>query len=130
MALQAIKTSPILSSDNTRYALEQSKSKSNDDYDNIDALPKFQPKLQRQATSNWKDYHRDLADGGFRGAIFGFSDGLATNLCLVIGVQVALSVNSPYHIIMTGIAGLLAGGMLTVDTMYTLLLDCPISVHS
>eukprot|EP01083_Nonionella_stella_P052259 138717_1 len=60
-------------------------------------------------SSTFQDFHRDLGDGGFRGAIFGFSDGLATNLCLVIGVQVSLNISSTYHIIMTGIAGLLAG---------------------
>ncbi len=30
----------------------------------------------------------------------------------MIGVQVSLDVQDPYHIIMTGVAGLLAGGIL------------------
>ena len=116
MALQAIKTSPILAPDNTRYALEQSQSKSQDSTNlniNNNDIDGSQLSKRNNISTNFKDFHRDLADGGFRGAIFGFSDGLATNLCLVIGVQVALDVGSPYHIIMTGVAGLLAGGIIS-----------------
>eukprot|EP01084_Bolivina_argentea_P069728 126818_1 len=65
--------------------------------------------LRTISPQKFEDFHRDLSDGGFRGAIFGFSDGLATNLCLCIGVQFALGITSPYHIIMTGVAGLFAG---------------------
>ena len=123
MALQSIKTSPEFNSnnDNTRYALERivnNDDQDNDDIsdDDVDGLAPLNPSspskersLSGKSHSAFTDYHRDLGDGGFRGAIFGFSDGLATNVCLVIGVQVALGVTSAYHIIMTGIAGLLAG---------------------
>eukprot|EP01083_Nonionella_stella_P244231 850284_1 len=102
MALQSIKTSPVFtSSDNTRIMMERRNSKT----------PPIPPvmKMGERTLSKFDDFHRDLSDGGFRGAIFGFSDGLGTNLCLVVGVQVALGVSSPHHIILTGIAGLLAG---------------------
>jgi len=56
----------------------------------------------------WVDEHRDFGDGGYRAAVFGFSDGLVTNLCLILGVQFALTTENP-PLIETGFAGLLAG---------------------
>ena len=62
-----------------------------------------------------------FGDGGFRAAIFGLSDGLATNLCLIIGIQFAimnddnqqqLDHNKIYdEIIRTGIAGIFGGAV-------------------
>lgn len=56
----------------------------------------------------WETEHINLADGGFRAAVFGFNDGLVTNLCLVTGLHIA-SPGAP--IFVTGIAGLLAGAV-------------------
>lgn len=56
----------------------------------------------------WEEEHINLGDGGFRAAIFGFNDGLVTNLCLVAGLSV-VSQDAP--IIQTGVAGLLAGAV-------------------
>jgi VIT1/CCC1 family predicted Fe2+/Mn2+ transporter len=52
-------------------------------------------------------HHRDIRGGGARAAIFGISDGLVTNVSLVLGVAGA----SPGGTIvrLTGIAGLVAG---------------------
>jgi VIT1/CCC1 family predicted Fe2+/Mn2+ transporter len=52
-------------------------------------------------------HHRDIAGGGARAAIFGVSDGLVTNVALVLGVAGA----SPGGAIvrLTGVAGLVAG---------------------
>jgi len=56
----------------------------------------------------WEKEHINMGDGGFRAAVFGFNDGLVTNLCLVTGLVVA-SDKAP--IIETGVAGLLAGSV-------------------
>ena len=60
-----------------------------------------------------------IGDGGFRAAIFGLSDGLATNLCLITGIQFAimndeqqLNYGDIYdEIIRTGIAGIFGGAV-------------------
>lgn len=57
--------------------------------------------------SPWEEEH--LAnDGGLRAAIFGFNDGLVTNLCLVTGLHIA---NPDLPVLVTGVAGLLAGAI-------------------
>jgi len=51
---------------------------------------------------------------GLRAAIFGLSDGLATNLCLILGVQFALDGDvdlSNAQIITSGVAGLFGGAI-------------------
>ena len=52
-------------------------------------------------------------DGSFKAAVFGFSDGLTTNINLVIGVYCALAGNGAQNVhqlvVMTGMAGLFAG---------------------
>jgi vacuolar iron transporter family protein len=52
-------------------------------------------------------HHRDIQSGGARAAIFGVSDGLVTNVSLILGVagaQVSASI-----VRLTGVAGLVAG---------------------
>jgi len=56
----------------------------------------------------WEKEHINMGDGGLRAAVFGFNDGLVTNLCLVTGLVMA-DANAP--IIATGIAGILAGAV-------------------
>src|SRR5437762_12671435 len=52
--------------------------------------------------------HRDVSGGWLRPAVFGAMDGLVTNVSLIAGVGGA-SVSS-HFIILTGLAGLAAGG--------------------
>lgn len=47
--------------------------------------------------------------GGFRAAVFGMNDGLVSNLALVLGVGAAGM--PPHAVLLTGIAGLLAGAL-------------------
>jgi len=56
-----------------------------------------------------QDEHWDVGDGGLRAIVFGFSDGLVTNLCLILGVDFGAGNVEHRTIILTGIAGLLAG---------------------
>jgi len=51
--------------------------------------------------------HRSSSNGGLRAAVFGVNDGLVSIACLLFGVAGAASSNST--ILLTGIAGLLAG---------------------
>ncbi len=52
-------------------------------------------------------YHRDLSGGGFRAAVFGMSDGLVTNVSLILGVAGAHP-GGPF-VRLAGVAGLVAG---------------------
>ncbi len=52
-------------------------------------------------------HHRDIAGGGARAAIFGVSDGLVTNVALVIGIAGANPGGS--FVRLAGVAGLVAG---------------------
>jgi VIT1/CCC1 family predicted Fe2+/Mn2+ transporter len=52
-------------------------------------------------------HHRDLAGGGARAAVFGISDGLVTNVSLVLGIAGANPGGSIVRL--AGIAGLVAG---------------------
>jgi vacuolar iron transporter family protein len=51
--------------------------------------------------------HRGLGGGTLRAAVFGVNDGLVSNTCLVMGVAGAAA--APNIILLTGVAGLLAG---------------------
>lgn len=55
------------------------------------------------------DQHRQIANGWFRAAVFGVSDGLVTNASLILGFAGA----SPGHSVvrLAGLAGLFAGGL-------------------
>ncbi len=52
-------------------------------------------------------HHRDLHSGGLRAAVFGISDGLVTNVALIVGVAGAHPGAGVVRL--TGIAGLVAG---------------------
>jgi len=51
--------------------------------------------------------HRDLGGGGARAAVFGFSDGLVTNVSLILGVAAAHPGGT--FVRLAGVAGLVAG---------------------
>ncbi|HVB19616.1 MAG TPA: VIT1/CCC1 transporter family protein [Acidimicrobiales bacterium] len=54
-----------------------------------------------------EEHHRQISDGGFRASLFGLSDGLVTNISLMLGFAGA----SPGHSVvrLAGLAGLVAG---------------------
>lgn len=52
-------------------------------------------------------HHRDIQSGGARAAVFGISDGLVTNVSLILGVAGAHPAASVVRL--TGLAGLVAG---------------------
>lgn len=51
--------------------------------------------------------HRDVTGGTARAAVFGVSDGLVSNVALILGVAAAASERS--NVLVAGVAGLLAG---------------------
>ncbi|MFK8023577.1 MAG: VIT1/CCC1 transporter family protein [Ilumatobacter sp.] len=51
--------------------------------------------------------HRDVSGGTARAAVFGVSDGLVSNVALILGVAAAASERS--NVLVAGVAGLLAG---------------------
>ncbi len=51
--------------------------------------------------------HRDVSGGAARAAVFGISDGLVSNVALVLGVAAAMATRS--NVLVAGVAGLLAG---------------------
>ncbi|MCL4433793.1 MAG: VIT1/CCC1 transporter family protein [Actinobacteria bacterium] len=54
-----------------------------------------------------KEWHRTVKDGGARAAVFGISDGLVTNVSLIVGMVGAHPVASIIRL--AGLAGLVAG---------------------
>ena len=54
-------------------------------------------------------YHRDVQDGTARAAVFGISDGLVSNVSLILGIAGAST--DPSIIRVAGISGLLAGAV-------------------
>ncbi len=53
--------------------------------------------------------HRDVSDGWLRPAVFGAMDGLVTNVSLIAGVGAGAGGGAKGMIVLTGIAGLVAG---------------------
>jgi len=53
--------------------------------------------------------HRDVNGGWLRPAVFGAMDGLVTNVSLIAGIAAAAGVTHTHVVVVTGIAGLLAG---------------------
>src|SRR5688500_18344038 len=54
-------------------------------------------------------HHRDVSGGSARAAVFGVSDGLVTNVSLILGVAGAVADSSPGFVRLAGLAGLVAG---------------------
>ena len=52
--------------------------------------------------------HRDVSGGAVRAAIFGISDGLVSNVALILGVAAASS-SGQDPVVIAGVSGLLAG---------------------
>ena len=60
-----------------------------------------------QRAPHEKSHHRDLQGGAARAAVFGISDGLLTNISLILGVAGANPL--PSVVLLAGLAGLVAG---------------------
>jgi VIT1/CCC1 family predicted Fe2+/Mn2+ transporter/rubrerythrin len=75
------------------------------DRDGVDAAQRARTPAEIGAGEHW---HRSSGSGTIRAVIFGVSDGLVSNLSLVMGVVGAAS-SQPTFILLAGIAGLLAG---------------------
>lgn len=60
-----------------------------------------------QKAESGEHHHRDVQSGGARAAVFGISDGLVTNVSLILGVAGANP--APGVVRLTGLAGLVAG---------------------
>ncbi len=60
------------------------------------------------AHSHMVHRHRDVAGGAARAAVFGVSDGLVSNVALILGVAAAGPESG--RVIVAGTAGLLGGG--------------------
>src|ERR1700726_1250069 len=58
-------------------------------------------------TPHERTHHRDLQGGAARAAVFGISDGLLTNISLILGVAGASP--PPAVVLLAGLAGLVAG---------------------
>src|SRR5438045_6941089 len=54
-------------------------------------------------------HHRDVAGGAARAAVFGVSDGLVSNVSLILGVAGAVADSNPGIVRLAGMAGLVAG---------------------
>jgi VIT1/CCC1 family predicted Fe2+/Mn2+ transporter len=76
-----------------------------------------QPSEARSAIAVRERWHRAGRGGALRAAIFGMNDGLVSNLSLVLGV--AGAVHEPSTVLVTGLAGLLAGASSMAVGEYT-----------
>src|SRR5215207_161597 len=61
--------------------------------------------------------HADVSGGALRASVFGAMDGLVTNIALVAGVGAAGA--APRYIVLTGLAGLVAGAFSMAMGEYT-----------
>src|ERR671910_3437168 len=61
--------------------------------------------------------HADVSGGALRASVFGAMDGLVTNIALVAGVGAAGA--PPRYIVVTGLAGLVAGAFSMAMGEYT-----------
>jgi len=55
-----------------------------------------------------ENLHADVTNSGLRPMVFGFSDGLVTNMCLILGVFASGDIHHKV-VVLAGIAGMLAG---------------------
>jgi VIT1/CCC1 family predicted Fe2+/Mn2+ transporter len=62
-----------------------------------------------RSVPGWEHRHRDVSGGWLRPTVFGAMDGLVTNASLILGV--GGEGLSPHAIVLTGLAGLVAGSL-------------------
>jgi VIT1/CCC1 family predicted Fe2+/Mn2+ transporter len=68
-----------------------------------------EPRVDHRSAPPDPDHHRDIQGGGARAAVFGVSDGLVSNLGLILGVAGADP--APGVVRLAGLAGLVAGAI-------------------
>src|SRR5437763_5434200 len=61
------------------------------------------------AESGVEHHHRDVQGGAARAAVFGISDGLTTNVSLILGVAGAAATTGSQFVRLAGLAGLIGG---------------------
>lgn len=71
------------------------------------ATPGAAPHTMPRSVGDFAGEHRAAGAGSLRAAVFGASDGLVSNTCLILGMAGASP--EPRTVILTGVAGLLAG---------------------
>src|SRR5436305_11513596 len=72
--------------------------------------PVHQPPPRRAGDQLVDDHHhRDVEGGAARAAVFGVSDGLVSNVSLILGVAGAVASTNPGFVRLAGLAGLVAG---------------------
>src|SRR4051795_10557080 len=72
--------------------------------------PVHQPAPRRAGEQLVDDHHhRDVQGGAARAAVFGVSDGLVSNVSLILGVAGAVATTDPGIVRLAGVAGLVAG---------------------
>jgi VIT1/CCC1 family predicted Fe2+/Mn2+ transporter len=81
------------------------------------AKPKADRKTGKQSRPHHGHTHRDVSGGWLRPAVFGAMDGLVSNVSLIAGV--GGSGASTHTIILTGMAGLVAGAFSMATGEYT-----------
>eukprot|EP00472_Partenskyella_glossopodia_P008154 CAMPEP_0197530584 /NCGR_PEP_ID=MMETSP1318-20131121/32306_1 /TAXON_ID=552666 /ORGANISM="Partenskyella glossopodia, Strain RCC365" /LENGTH=215 /DNA_ID=CAMNT_0043086477 /DNA_START=74 /DNA_END=718 /DNA_ORIENTATION=- len=71
--------------------------------------------VRKRSKEPWVTEHIRVDDGGLRAAVFGFSDGVVSNVCLILGVYISIredakdAIEQTKSVVVTGLAGLLAG---------------------
>jgi len=85
-------------------------------FQNEEKAPLLEPRAESHSHGDLTSFenaeceHINVGDSGLRPMVFGFSDGLVTNLCLILGVYMATGDVRHRVIVLTGFAGMLAGG--------------------
>ncbi|MHB8669580.1 MAG: VIT1/CCC1 transporter family protein [Acidimicrobiales bacterium] len=67
--------------------------------------------MSRHAVERPESHHRDIQGGAARAAVFGVSDGLVTNVSLILGIAGARIHTGPGVVRLAGLAGLIAGSV-------------------
>ena len=73
--------------------------------------------IRKVGTAEVGHTHADVSGGALRASVFGAMDGLVTNIALVAGVGAAGA--TPHFIVLTGLAGLVAGAFSMAMGEYT-----------
>eukprot|EP01083_Nonionella_stella_P221180 790486_1 len=85
--------------------------KKKEDYNSLEVTKEKDDDVLEVLLPEFTNAHEHFGDGGYRAAILGFSDGMISNLLLILGVQFALEEadgEEASSIIVTGTSGLIA----------------------
>src|SRR5438046_3263689 len=76
----------------------------------VDGMARSQTVDSRHpADAATEHHHRDVQGGAARAAVFGISDGLTTNVSLILGVAGAAATTGASFVRLAGVAGLVGG---------------------